>query len=132
MGNGRRAPDRAKAVLFDRDGTWEAGIDDGEVFDGGLAGRQSAGQLGTAHAAAATEVARQARIAFDRTAEALGEASPPISPPSSATIDRARARTAGAISRCSPRPAVASFIRRTDVNRRSPGTCSSARSPRAS
>jgi hypothetical protein len=68
------------ALLLDRDGTWEAAVDDGPTVDGGTAGRESAGEFGTAHVAAATEVTRQAHVAFDRMANALGEPVPPVSP----------------------------------------------------
>jgi hypothetical protein len=69
------------AIALDMDGTWDNGVDRGLVFDGGTAADASRADLGPAAAAEAREVARQARIAFHRTAAVLGDPTPPESPP---------------------------------------------------
>jgi hypothetical protein len=69
------------AIALGMDGTWENGTDPGQVFDSGSAVDAGRAELGPLPAAAADEVGRQARIAFDRTTAVLGSPAPPESPP---------------------------------------------------
>lgn len=68
------------AILFDADGTWEDEVDGGLVFDSGRAIDEGLATTEPERALAAAEIARQARGAFDRTAGALGDPMPVLSP----------------------------------------------------
>lgn len=68
------------AILFGADGTWADEVDGGLVFDSGAAIEEGLADTRPERALAAAEIARQARGAFDRTAGALGDPMPVLSP----------------------------------------------------
>ncbi len=70
------------AILLGADGTWENGPDTGLVFDARTAIQQALGGADSASAPDATAIVGQAREAFARTAGALGDPAPAVSPDS--------------------------------------------------
>jgi hypothetical protein len=69
------------AIALGADGTWDYGVDRGLEFDRDMAARESVAALHPQQLAEVYEVARQARLAFDRTTAVLGDPAPPESPP---------------------------------------------------